>query len=363
MSRIKFGVIGGGWRAEFFVRVARAIPDVFDVPIVLFRDEGKAEAFREKYNVTVTTDFNELISADTDYIILSVKPFACLENIEKLFKAGKPVLCETPPAASIEELTALWHLVKQYNGKIQVAEQYFVQPLYAAWLKAVELGIIGEVSNINISAIHGYHGINIIRRFLGLKDENCRINGMRYSFPVVKTGGREGRCYTGEEVTANRDRVTFEFEDGKVAFYDFSGIQYHSYIRTRQLNIQGLKGEIDDLTVRYLNNNNEAVTQNLYRDDEGVFNNSEWSHVGLMLNGVYLYKSPFQSARLNDDEIAVATLMYLMKDYVDKGKEFYSLQDALQDSYLSFMMNKTLENGIPLETETQVWYKQENYGM
>jgi len=357
MSKVKFGIVGGGWRAEFFVRVAKAIPDVFEVSSVLFRDEVKAETFREKYNVPVTTDFNELVSAETDYIILSVKPFACLENIEKLFKTGKAVLCETPPAASAEELTALWHLVKQYDGKIQVAEQYFVQPLYAAWLKAVEQGIIGEVSNINISAIHGYHGINIIRRFLGVTRENCRISGERYNFPVVKTGGREGRCYTGEVITAVRDRVTFEFENGKIAFYDFSGTQYHSYIRTRQLNIQGLKGEIDDLTIRYLNKNNEAVTQNLYRDDEGVYNNREWSHVGLMLGSKYLYKSPFQAARLNDDEIAIATIMYLMKGYVDSGREFYSIQDALQDSYLSFMMNKSLEAGIPVETDTQIWFE------
>ena len=44
-------------------------------------------------------------------------------------------------------------------------------------------------------------------------------------------------------------------------------------------------------------------------------------------------KTPFPNARLNDDEIAVATCMLKMKEYLDTGTDFYSLQDALQDMY------------------------------
>lgn len=357
MSKIRFAIIGGGWRAEFFVRIAKALPDIFQLSAVILRDEGKAAHFMSKFNVQVYTDFDKLLDMDLDYVVLSIQREAALEFNEKLFKAGIPVLCETPPTASTDELATLWDIVRQYKGKIQVAEQYFAQPLYAAWLRAVEAGYIGEVSNISISALHGYHGVNIIRRFLGVSFEDCTITGRKFTFPVVKTDGREGRCFTGEIVNAGRDRITFEFDNGKVAFYDFSGIQYASRIRTRQLNVQGVRGEIDDLTIRYLNSKNESVTQCLYRDDQGIYNNRDWSHIGLMLGDKYLYKSPFPAARLNDDEIAIASCMYMMKEYVDNGKEFYNIRDALQDSYFSFMMEEAVGIcGLPVRTKRQVWY-------
>lgn len=71
---------------------------------------------------------------------------------------GIPVLCETPPGEDLEDLNSLWAEYKKYNGKIQVAEQYFAQPLYAAWEKVIRSGKLGEVENINISSLHGYHG-------------------------------------------------------------------------------------------------------------------------------------------------------------------------------------------------------------
>jgi len=49
-----------------------------------------------------------------------------------------PVLCETPSAEDIDELNALWELKEKYMGRVQVAEQYYVKPLYAAWLKVIE---------------------------------------------------------------------------------------------------------------------------------------------------------------------------------------------------------------------------------
>lgn len=358
MKKIRFGLIGGGWRAEFFVRIAKALPEVFEITSVLFRDEIKAVIFKEKFGIHTTLSFEELVKQKPDYVILSVARTVALEFNEKLFKAGIPVLCETPPAATVEELTKLWELAKDYNGKIQIAEQYFVQPLYSAWLKAVQEGLLGEVSNINLSALHGYHGTNIIRNFLGITKENCTIYGKAYTFPVAKTGSREGKCLTGEIVEATRNRLTFEFENGKVAFFDFAGIQYHSSIRTRQLTVQGTRGEIDDLTIRYLNSANEVVVQKLYREDQGVYNNNEWAHYGLMLGERYLYKNPFPTARLNDDELAIATCMCLMKKYIETGEAFYSLQEALQDSYLALMMEKALMVPLtPIQTQTQPWYK------
>ncbi len=48
-NRIRFGLIGSGWRAEFFVRIAKAIPDVFELTAVLIRDAEKGRIFAEQF--------------------------------------------------------------------------------------------------------------------------------------------------------------------------------------------------------------------------------------------------------------------------------------------------------------------------
>ena len=89
---------------------------------------------------------------------------------------------------------------------------------------------------------------------------------------------------------------------------------------------------------------NIPVTEQLNRIDLGVYNNQEWSHYGIMLGEEFLYRNPFGNARLNDDEIAVATCMMKMADYLENGIEFYSLKEALQDVYLPDYGRRTCES-------------------
>ena len=68
-----------------------------------------------------------------------------------------------------------------------------------------------------------------------------------------------------------------------------------------------------------------------------------------------VYENPFYPARLNDDEIAVASSLKAMKEYVETGKEFYPLKEALQDTYLSFAMEGAAAGGETVTTKTQAW--------
>lgn len=357
MSKISYGLIGSGWRAEFYIRLAKAVPDRFDLKAVLIRDPEKGRAFGEKHQVTVVNDLDSLLAREPQFVVLAIKRGCVTDYLLNLFAKGVPVLAETPPGESPEDLQRLWEAYETYRPKIQVAEQYYLQPLYAAWFEAIRSGLLGEVTNISISALHGYHGISMIRRMLGLRGETCTLYGKRYQFPVTETYGREGMVFDGEIFTCPRDRVTMEFENGKTAFFDFSDpAQYHSFIRTRQLGIQGTRGEIDDLTIRYLTQENIPVTQNLNRIDLGVYGNQEWSHFAIMLGERFLYRSPFPNARLNDDEIAVGALLLGMAEYVNGGKDVYSLADALQDMYLCLKMEEAMAAGyVPVQTEHTPW--------
>lgn len=356
-EKIRFGLIGSGWRAEFYIRIAKALPELFELVSVLIRDQEKGNAFGERFQVPVVNSLEELEAKEPEFVVLAIKRGMVGDYLVTLFKKGIPVLSETPPAEDEESLRELWRAWKEYDGKIQVAEQYFLQPLYASWYKTIKDGKLGEVENINISSLHGYHGASIIRRFLGTGYENCKIYGKRYWFNVTETYGREGMAFDGEMGKCSRDRVTMEFDSGKTAFFDFSDpAQYHSFIRTRQITIQGTRGEIDDLTIRYLTEDNIPVTQELHRIDLGVYGNQEWSHYAIMLGEEFLYRSPFVNARFNDDEIAVASCLLKMHEYVKEGNEFYGLADALQDMYLCLKMEEALNSPLSVITTTsQPW--------
>jgi hypothetical protein len=341
--KTKYAVIGSGWRAEFYIRIAKLVPEQFELTGMLIRDGNKGGQIAVQFGVKVVNDLDSLLADKPDFVVVCIKRGFLGDYVVELCKRGVPTLCETPPAETEAELVRLWQEVNRYHGKVQVAEQYFAQPLYAAYETALKQGILGRVENMSLSALHGYHGVSMIRRYLNVGFGNAAVYGKRYHYDVTETYGREGMCFDGEVFSCPRDRLTFEFVNGTTAFFDFSDpAQYHSFIRTRQLNVQGVRGEIDDLTVRYLTPENVPVTQELKRIDLGVYGNQEWSHFGIMLGERLLYRSPFANARLNDDEIAVATCLQGMGTYLETGKDCYALRDALQDMYLCLTMDKAL---------------------
>jgi hypothetical protein len=214
------------------------------------------------------------------------------------------------------------------------------------------------VNNVNISALHGYHAISMIRKFLGLQMEPFAVIGERFPTFVVNTQSRSGLDRSGVQVESQRDRLTIRYDNGKTAFYDFCPIQYHSLIRNRQLTIQGLRGEIDDLTIRYLTRENDAVCLDIRRIDWGVYNNGEWANHGLMLGDQYIYLNPFPNARLNDDELAIASCLVRMQNYLETGENFYALRNALEDTYGALLMDEALANPHQwVRSEHQPWHE------
>ena len=61
MEKIRYGLIGSGWRAEFYIRIAKAVPEKFDLTAVLIRDEEKGRKFSEKFGVKVVNSLDALM--------------------------------------------------------------------------------------------------------------------------------------------------------------------------------------------------------------------------------------------------------------------------------------------------------------
>ena len=249
-------------------------------------------------------------------------------------------------------------MTRRLDGKIQVAEQYFLQPYHSAVLKLLSEGLLGDVHTMKISMFHDYHGLSITRKILSAGFQGCTVSGKKISRPVIATCGRKGMESGQRTIVEDVKTALFEFENGKYCFFDFSDEQYFNYLRTRHLSIEGTAGELWDTAVRYLNRDGYPVCESLRRADTGIYSNLEgYFHRGILLGDRFLYRNPFEEflPRLNDDELSMACLLAGMKNYLDTGVPVYPLEEALQDTYLSLLMDEAIQTGRPVTSQKQSW--------
>lgn len=355
MSSVRFGIIGGGWRSEFYLRIAQALPDRFAVDGVLVRDPAKAKIFSARWGVPAFGTLDELLAAsEGSFVVVCAKTTANPGFTRELAARGVPALSETPPAMELEEMVKLHELTRR-GARIQVAEQYLFQPLHAARIALANSGLLGRVTQAQVSAAHGYHGVSLMRQLLGVTFEDATIRGMRFESPIVNGPGRNGPPMEEKTVNAGQDIAWLEFGD-KLGVFDFAGQQYFSYIRSPRVLARGDRGEISNRDVRYLMDFRTYVHLQLRRENAGEDGNLEGYYLkGILAGDEWVYANPFVPGRLTDDEIAIATCLDKMAAYADGGPSFYSLPEACQDHYLSLMLHKAIETGETVVTEAQTW--------
>ena len=273
--------------------------------------------------------------------------------LHELASRGVATLAETPPAPDDAGLRSLAPLAT--SGRIQVAEQYQFQPLHAARLELVRSGRLGTVSQARVSAAHGYHGVDLIRRFLGLESEPLTITAHRFVSPIVASPDRAGP--PAEERIVESDQVIAVLDAGdRLGVYDFSPDQYFSWIRAVRVLIRGERGELDDRTVRTLLDHRTPAIAELVRHDTGHDGNLEGYHLtGITLGDTWLYRNPFAPARLADDEIAVATCLARMVEWLEGGPDVCSLADAAQDHHIGLAIEEAARTGRAVTVRGHVW--------
>lgn len=363
MSRYRFVIIGSGWRAQYYVRAAKALPDLFELAGMYCRSEEKAAKIRSEYDIPVTTCEEDCVSADPDFIVTAVSKTSGPEVAMRWMDKGFTVLCETPAGQDTETLNKLWKRSEQ-GRKLVVAEQYCLYPYYSSLLKLVRSGIIGKVHSLNISLAHEYHGASLMRALLGITSDTAfTVSSRSFEFPVTETRTRYEEIKDGRIAGKMRTVSVFELENGQAAFYDFDSEQYHSKIRTNSYKIRGVRGEISDGRVVYLDAENEAAkaelqirTRHIERDFKNP--NPEFAEevTGIFFQGKQVYEPPFGLCGLSQDETAVAQMMKKTAEYAAGIADSpYPLKEALQDAYMTVLMNRSAESGKPVRSEHQIW--------
>jgi predicted dehydrogenase len=358
MDDFEFAVVGAGWRTDFFLRAAAALPQM-KICGVVARNETRAKEVESDWGMPCFASIPELLqNTRPSFVVASVSAQAMPDVCIELAGHAVPILAETPPAKNLEGLVSLYQQVSKLGARIQVAEQYWAQPLHAARQAVVDSGVLGPINQVNLSVCHGYHAMSLIRRLLGAGFESARIRGQRFKSPVIAGPDRSGPPSEQRVVDVETDFASLDFGD-RIGLYEFCLPQYRSWIRGQRVCIRGERGEIIDDRVTYLKDEVTPISARLERHEAGRIGNLEGAHLkAIQFQDDWVYRNPVLPARLSDEEIAVAQCLLDMQRFVEHGISFYSLEEASQDQYLALACTKAIETGETVQTEAQMWASQ-----
>ena len=336
---LSYIIVGSGYRSEYYARVARTYPHLFRA-MYLCRTPEKAALMRQRTGLEAAVTPEECLAFEPDFAVIAVDRGHMAEVTAEWAARGLPVAAETPVGDTPEKLRVLRRLAAE-GAKITCCEQYIRQPVLAAGLRAVNGGLIGEPASMYISLLHDYHAASLIRHALGVASgEAYTLRGISRISPVTETDSRAGAILDGRETGEKRDTVHISFASGKEAIYDFSPVQYRSYIRTRHLTVRGTRGEWSDTLVLHLDGENRP---------QRTFLMAELPEKYRVLDTQALRdrRRNWQAELAPDtvqDEFAIASFLLDMGEWLKGGPSPYPLEEALEDARFWLLLNQAVSN-------------------
>ena len=336
---LSYIIVGSGYRAEYFGRIARAYPDQFRA-LFLCRSTEKATLMKQHTGIDATVSREACLAFRPDFAVIAVDRSHVADAAEEWLREGYPVLTETPVGDTPDKLRRLRQWEKA-GAKIVCSEQYHRQPILAAGLDAIDRGLIGQPTSLYISLLHDYHAASLIRKALQIPvGEAYTLRGIRRESTVTETDSRYGAILDGRTAQAARDTAFVSFASGKEAIYDFCPVQYRSYIRSRHLTVRGSRGEWTDTVLLHLDDENRPRQTFLLPEIPEKYR-------GLDTQALRDERRNWQPSLAPDtvqDEFAIASILLDMRDYLAGGPSPYPLEEALEDAYFWLLLNQAVEN-------------------
>ena len=353
----RYVVVGRGWRAAFFLRLARSFPQRLQVSAVVTRTAEAGVQVEEEWGLRTARTLVEAVSGDRpDFVVASVPWEVSPQVVREAVGLELPVLTETPPAPDVAGLRGLWSAVGG-SGLVQVAEQYPLYPGHVARRRLVEKGVIGQVHDVQVSSTHQYHALALIRRMLGVGFEDAAVTAHRSEFALADPIRREG--WTGDLTPRPAWNVLarYDFGDGRTGLYDFTDNQWHNELRSNRILVRGALGEVVTDHVVHARDGRTLLASDLVRRQLGFDLNLEGYDLDhISFEGEVVYRNDWQGGRLSDDELAVADLLGQMGAWVrGEGPEPYPLAQASQDHLLALAIDESLASGGTVRTQRQPW--------
>src|SRR3954468_7989530 len=213
---IRVALIGTARRAAgMYGPILRAMPGV-ELVAVWGRSADSARRLGEQFAIPAYTDLDRLIRETAPQIgIVCVAYGANGQAGLMAVEHGLNVLVETPIAHELAEADAIIAAARQRGVKVEVAEQFHRRPLEQIKLKLIASGLFGRVHTaFNDFAGHGYHGISVMRSYLGFDAKPVRVTGAVRDYPLEAYYSRLAGNYLPR--TETQEHGIIEFDDGRL---------------------------------------------------------------------------------------------------------------------------------------------------
>ena len=333
---ISYLIVGSGYRAMYFARIARKHPELFRA-MTLCRSAEKAALFAAQTGVPATASPEEALAFRPDFAVVAVDAEHIADVTAEWVERGFAVAAETPVGSSVEKLRRLRELERQ-GARIVCCEQYHRHPVLAEGLRLVREGAIGTPVSAYLSLMHEYHGFSLIRRMLCAEGESYTVRAERQVSEVRATDSRCGAILDGSTAQETRDVAYLSFSSGKTAVYDFSSVQYRSFIRARHLTVRGDRGEWSDRVISRVGE--DGAPERIFLTGQPAVRALDTQ----ALRDIRRTWTGELSLDTEQDEYAIATMLLEMPDYLRGGPSPYPLEEAVADAAFTLTLRRAVEH-------------------
>jgi predicted dehydrogenase len=344
-----FALIGSGWRAQMFLKLAQELETVSCAAVVVRTPRS--------LDVPAFTSLDACLrEVDVDFVLTATPRQVTPAFIAEAVDRGLPVLAETPPAQDLNGLRALWSAVGD-SDLVQVAEQYPMMPAHAARLSVVAAGIIGTPTQVQVSSTQQYHAVALIRRLLGAGRGPVSVRATRFTAPLVHPLNRSGWTDDDQAHPTVTTIATVDFGAERSGVYDFTEQQTRNQLRFRRLTVRGSAGELHNDEVVRMTGPRTLVRTLLVRRQTGYdLDLIGYDTEHLSLGSEVLYRNPYPGRRWMDDEIAMATLLERTADWVrGEGPAPYPLAEGAQDQRIALAIEESADIDTTVTTSAEAW--------
>ena len=352
MDKLKIAHIGAGNRgSNTYLPLITKLKDDLELVAVCDIHEGRVTQQAEKYNVPAYTD--------TELMLQKEKPDICSIVITPSKNHIPGLLCsqygvsyctETPINSDLKLADDMIESAKEHGTKLEVNENYYRRPSERIKREMILEGIFGKVNvAYNDFRGHGYHGIGLIRSYLGFDNEPVQVYGFSKHFSVQEHEWRKGQPHRNSE---DWEHAVIEFENGSVGIFNFSSLSYGSPLRgfngTKFYAERGMCFR-DDAVV--LNENaDEQIPVTITRKTNNVDGYDTLAALVADTNPEVVWENPLQYYPLSDGEITVASELMSIANAVRNNTEpEYGAYNGRKDREIDVAMARSRNNnGAPV---------------
>jgi predicted dehydrogenase len=229
---IRAAIIGTARRSSYlYGPLLQALPETLALVSIWGRSAGSARRLGESLGVPWYTDLEKLKRETAPQIgVVCVNYNANGEVGLMVVEHGLHALLETPIAHRLSEADAVIAAAARRGLKVEVAEQFHRRPLEQIKRKLIASGLFGAVhTSFNDFAGHGYHGVSVMRSYLGFEARPTRVVGAVRRYDLASHWSRLGDTRGPREETQEHGIISFE--GGKLGIFHWTNVGYDSALR------------------------------------------------------------------------------------------------------------------------------------